>query len=50
MFVMQSRQIKNGLTGYEESFNTAFNYSNIFATAYKDGESLISVSVAIEYP
>jgi hypothetical protein len=47
---MQSRQIRNSISGYDENFATTFNSSSLYAVAYKEGESLVSVQIAVEYP
>ncbi len=48
--VMQTRHIRNSVSGFDENFSTTFNSSSLYAVAYKEGESLVAVQIAVEYP
>jgi len=47
---MQSRKLRNNEKNEEVTFFTSFNSSSLYTTAGKEGEALVSVLVAIEYP
>jgi len=49
--VSASKTVRDNARGLDDSqFFTSFNSSSIFATAKKEGEALVSVQLALEYP
>ena len=48
---MTNKQIRDGAKNDDKAiFFTSFNTSSIYATAGREGDALIQVAVAIEYP
>lgn len=47
---MTSRYLRDNKLGRSKEFFTSFNSSAIYATGEREGETMISVLLAIEYP
>ena len=48
--VMTSRMVRDGLLGKDSEFFTSFNSSSIYATGDHEGETIVAVKLAIDYP